>query len=252
MIDVIAMTDIGNVRTVNQDYVRYYQKNDNECLVVLCDGMGGHNAGDIASQLTCDYILEQYQNNNQLESEEDIHTWMIDVINYASQTVKKKSMESVDLEGMGTTVVLALLKDDTLYVSHVGDSRAYLFENHSLTQLTKDDTLVSVLVDAGSISKVEAMYHPQKNILLQAVGVSDVLKIPFLVKKVDDQLILICSDGLYNSLYDNQLIEILNQDKELSKIGEELILAANKFGGKDNIGFALIKNKGVVDNESNK
>lgn len=250
MIDIVALTDIGNVRTVNQDYVRYYQKNDKECMVVLCDGMGGHNAGDIASKMTCDYIMEQYMNQVELK-ENEIQTWMVNVVNYASQAVKKKSYESSELEGMGTTVVVAIIKDDILYVCHVGDSRAYLFQDDTLVQLTKDDTLVNVLVDSGTISKDEAMNHPQKNILLQAVGVSDVLKVPFLVRNIENQLILICSDGLYNSLDDKQLVDILKQDKDLALLAEELIEEAKKFGGKDNIGFALIKNKGVVINESN-
>lgn len=250
MIEVVAMTDIGNVRTVNQDYVRYYQKNQNECLVVLCDGMGGHNAGDIASKMTCDLIIEQYESHMDFHGEDDVHMWMNDVINLANQTVKQKSYESSDLEGMGTTVVLALLIDHDLYVSHVGDSRAYIFDSDHLVQLTKDDTLVNVLVDSGTISKDEAMYHPQKNILLQAIGVSDVLKIPFIHQQLMQEIVLVCSDGLYNSLYDMQLIEILQDNHHLTDLGHRLMDTANKFGGKDNIGFALIRNKGVVENES--
>lgn len=248
---IIAMSDIGNVRSVNQDYVCYSQKNENECLVVLCDGMGGHNAGEIASQMTCDDIIEHYQNHEELTNENQIQTFMSEVIYHAHEKVKAKSFESDELEGMGTTVVLAFVKDDILYVSHIGDSRAYLYQDNKLHQLTKDDTLVNVLVDSGTISKDEAQFHPQKNILLQAVGVSDVLKISFLCQKVQDGLILICSDGLYNSLNDSQLIEILSQDLLLEKMGEELMGAANTYGGKDNIGFALISKKGVVKDESN-
>lgn len=245
------MSDIGNVRLVNQDDVRYYQKSDHESLVVLCDGMGGHNAGEIASQLTCDDIIEHYQNHHEFQNEDEIHTWMNEIINHAHHLVKTKSYENAALEGMGTTVVLVLLKDEEAYVSHVGDSRAYFFDGQVLEQLTKDDTLVNVLLDSGTISKDEALNHPQKNILLQAVGVSDILKISFIKGNLKNGVMVVCSDGLYNSLNDEQLIQILKKDGKLEDIGRELMDTANTFGGKDNIGFALIRKKGVVNNESN-
>ncbi len=249
--EIIAMSDVGNVRSINQDYVRYFQKNKDESLIVLCDGMGGHNAGEIASQMTCDDIIEHYKNHGDFENENEIQVWMQDIINHAHKTVKEKSLEFEELEGMGTTVVIMLIKDNHLYVSHVGDSRAYLFEDNQLIQLTKDDTLVNVLLDSGTISKDEALVHPQKNILLQAVGVSDVLKISFVSRMINEAIILVCSDGLYNSLFDAQLVSIINQDIDIETRGKELMDLANEFGGKDNIGFALIINKGVVNNESN-
>lgn len=249
--EIIALSDIGNVRSVNQDYVRYYQKNEHECLVVLCDGMGGHNAGEIASSLTCDDIIEQYSYCGAFSSEEEIKAWMSDAIYHAHHIVKEKSYESPEMEGMGTTVVMALLLNNKVYISHVGDSRAYLYDNQQLCQLTKDDTLVNVLVDSGTISANEAKYHPQKNILLQAVGVSDILKISFLPLKIDRGMILLCSDGLYNSLSDEQMKDILGKNINIDDKGKELMRTANIYGGKDNIGFALILNEGVVNHESN-
>lgn len=249
--EIIALSDIGNVRSVNQDYVRYLKKNDQECLVVLCDGMGGHNAGEIASSMTCDDIIEQYSYHGCFFNEEDIKAWMSELIYHAHHLVKDKSHESLEMEGMGTTVVLALFLKNRIYISHVGDSRAYLLKKHQFVQLTKDDTLVNVLVDSGTISADEAKYHPQKNILLQAVGVSDILRISFLSQEMDEGMILLCSDGLYNSLSDDQIKEILEKNINIEDKGKELMDAANTFGGKDNIGFALILNEGVVNNESN-
>ncbi len=247
---IIAMSDIGQVRTVNQDYVRFYFKNENEALVVLCDGMGGHNAGEIASSMTCNDIIERYIENADFHNEDEIRTWMHESILHAHRCVQEKSHESKRLDGMGTTVVLAIIKDDCFYISHVGDSRAYLFENNQLTQLTKDDTLVNVLIDAGTISKDEAFFHPQRNILLQAVGVSNYLRISFLSRHISQGIILLCSDGLYNSLFDSQIVRILQQETELEVTGEKLMKDANTFGGKDNIGFALILKEGVVNHES--
>lgn len=248
---VIAMSDVGNVRSINQDYVRYVKRNESECLIVLCDGMGGHKAGEVASQLACDDIIEHYQNRGEFCHVDEIHAWMLDIINHAHHVVKNKSLESEELEGMGTTVVMALLKDDMVYVSHVGDSRAYLFENDILTQLTRDDTLVNVLVDSGTISKDEAIHHPQKNILLQAIGVSDEIKISFIEKKFCQGCLLLCSDGLYNSLDEEQIVRVLKENQSLEECGKELMNEANTYGGKDNIGFALMIREGVVHNESN-
>lgn len=249
---IVAITDVGNLRTVNQDYVRYYQKNNHECLIVLCDGMGGHNAGEIASQMTCDDIIEHYINQEMSDNESEIQIWMQAIIHHAHEKVKIKSYESDELEGMGTTVVLALVKNGNVYISHVGDSRAYICRHHDLFQVTKDDTLVNVLIETGSISKEEAKFHPQKNILLQAVGVSDVLKISFYKASLQDEMILICSDGLYNSLSDQQIVDICMKQQTLEEIGNELMKEAKMYGGKDNIGFAMISMERDNENESNK
>ena len=123
--EIVAQTDIGNVREVNQDYVLYHKKNEHECLAVLCDGMGGHNAGEIASSLACQDIIKFYQLHDEFKSEEEIQTWMSEVIYHANQFLQEKSHLDKELEGMGTTVVLALFKDGYVYISHVGDSRAY-------------------------------------------------------------------------------------------------------------------------------
>lgn len=243
--EIIAKTHIGNLREVNQDYVQYFQKNDNECIAVLCDGMGGHNAGEVASALTCQDIINQYQYAYKLDSDEDIQVWMSQAIYHANTVVKEQSMKNQDMQGMGTTVVVVVVKNNRLHISHVGDSRAYYYNHGELKQLTKDDTLVNALVDSGTITPQEAMYHPQKNILLQAVGVSDVMKISYYVQGFDEGIIMLCSDGLYNSLTNHQMIEMMDRYDVLEDIGECLINEANHFGGKDNIGLILMKNKGV-------
>ncbi|MCD7894715.1 MAG: Stp1/IreP family PP2C-type Ser/Thr phosphatase [Erysipelotrichaceae bacterium] len=238
---IISKSDVGKVRKVNQDYVRSYQKSDNEALIVLCDGMGGHNAGEIASKMTADTIIDAYLSHERFDGIGDIREWMHEVINLANDKVRQQGEINPELEGMGTTVVLALCIDNQVYISHVGDSRAYIYRDDTLTQLTKDDTLVNVLVDAGTISKDEAYFHPQKNILLQAVGVSDFLNVSFISLQLNDDILLICSDGLYNSLFDMQMSQVLSQDITLEEKGNLLLKQANQFGGKDNIGFALVR-----------
>lgn len=243
---IVTMSDIGNVRKVNQDYVRYYQKSEQESLIVLCDGMGGHNAGEIASQMVCDDIIEHYQEHSSFVHDEDIRTWLSSIINHAHQLVKKKSFEAKEYEGMGTTVALLLYQNGDVYISHVGDSRVY-FVDENLHQLTKDDTLVNVLVDSGTISADEAKIHPQKNILLQAVGVSDFLNVSFYHQHVDHGFLMVCSDGLYNSLSDEEILQILHKETDLEKKAAKLMEQARIYGGNDNISFALIVMKGAVE-----
>ncbi|MCD7808457.1 MAG: Stp1/IreP family PP2C-type Ser/Thr phosphatase [Erysipelotrichaceae bacterium] len=238
--NIVTRSDVGKIRKVNQDYVRSYQKSNDEALIVLCDGMGGHNAGEIASQMTADNIIEEYQSLGEFGSIGEIREWMHKVINHAHYKVRRQGEENAKEEGMGTTVVLVLCIKGQVYISHVGDSRAYIYQDDQLIQLTKDDTLVNVLVDAGTISKDEAYFHPQKNILLQAVGVSEFLNISFISRSLNNDILLICSDGLYNSLFDKQIIDVLALDISLEEKGNELLTLANKFGGKDNIGFALV------------
>ena len=243
---IIVKSDIGRMRKVNQDDVRFYQKNENECLVVLCDGMGGHNAGEIASKMVCDDIIENYQNHGVFGDEQEIREWMLSAILHAHQRVEMKSHETQEYEGMGTTIALVLCLNHDVYISHVGDSRVYHVYDE-LKQLTKDDTLVNVLVDPGTISQAEANIHPQKNILLQAVGVSDSLNPSFIQTKIDKGIILVCSDGLYNSLNDEQILDILHLSEDIESRACQLIDIANTYGGQDNISFALIITKGVVD-----
>ena len=242
---IITKSDIGCVRKVNQDYVRFHQKSEHEGLVVLCDGMGGHKAGEIASQMVCDDIIESYQNISSFHDHDDIKNWIMVSIEHAHQKVQLKSHESPEYEGMGTTIALVLCVDDMVYISHVGDSRVY-WMNNGLEQLTKDDTLVNVLVDSGTISQAEAKIHPQKNILLQAVGVSDSLNPSFLEKQIENGFLLVCSDGLYNSLSDEQIVQILCSQEDIQKKSCQLIETAKQYGGQDNISFALISTKGVV------
>ena len=128
----------------------------------------------------------------------------------------------------------------------VGDSRVYWVTDEFI-QLTRDDTLVNVLVDSGTISQAEARFHPQKNILLQAVGVSDSLNPSFLEKQINDGFLLVCSDGLYNSLSDEQMMNILHAQEDIETRASQLMDAANTYGGQDNISFALILTKGVVN-----
>ena len=245
---IIAKSDIGNVREINQDYVDYRILNESETIAVLCDGMGGHKAGEVAALMTCQYILDHFENHDVFLNDEDIQNWMSTVINNANELLMKESSSNKAYEGMGTTVVLCYIRDEYCYISHVGDSRAYYFNEAGLNQLTRDDTLVNALVDCGSITMDEALTHPRKNILLQAVGATDNLKVSFYKQKFEKGLILLCSDGLSNSLHDQQMTDILIHDFDKENVASELMHQSLIYGGSDNISF-IILDKGVFKDE---
>ena len=162
------------------------------------------------------FILERYQEKSSFDSQEDIKEWLNNTILKAHLHLQQKGQENISFRDMGTTVVVAVIKDEKAYISHVGDSRAYYYDGEHLEQLTRDDTLVNVLVDTGTISEEEAFFHPQKNILLQAVGVSSQIQVSYLMIDFHKGMIILCSDGLYNSLFESQIIDILKQEKSLS------------------------------------
>ncbi len=249
--EIFAKTDKGNIRVINQDYIKFEKKDEHEAMVVLCDGMGGHNAGEIASQVTCEDIIEHYKNHGEFYNDDEIQVWMKNLIIHAHEKVKAMSLQSSEYEGMGTTVVMAYIKDNDVYISHIGDSRAYLENGDELLQLTKDDSFVNVLVDSGTISQEDASHHPKKNILLQAIGVGDVLKVSFCKVQLDHHILMLCSDGLYNSLYDSQMISILHEHISQEEKVNQLINYANIYGGTDNIGLVLISKERIMKNGAN-
>ncbi|MEE0965722.1 MAG: Stp1/IreP family PP2C-type Ser/Thr phosphatase [Bacilli bacterium] len=244
--NIVEKVDIGNTREINQDYVGYKQISDNEAFLVVCDGMGGHNAGEVASYMAGQYILECCSLHDEFSNEEEIKAWLHYLINNANRIVHEKSLTDEHLKGMGTTVVLAYIKDHMLYVAHVGDSRAYLVDD-TIERLTVDDTLVNALVKSGSISEEEAQFHPRKNILLQAIGVSTPLKISFYEKELNHQAVLLCSDGLYNSLSEERIKEIFHAYSSLEERAVQLIEQAKIYGGYDNIGLVIADKEELSD-----
>ena len=244
-----GMTDIGRKRKVNQDYL-FFSDEPVGCfpnLYIVADGMGGHKAGDKASS----YAVNRFVELARKETKELPFLVMERLLNEVNEEVYTLSCKEEQYSGMGTTFVAATVVDGIAYIMNIGDSRLYYFDE-KIHQVTMDHSLVEELVRAGELDRAESRNHPQKNILLQAVGVSEHLEVSYTSENVKDALLLVCSDGLYNSLFDSQIIEILQSDIHLEEKGKQLMEAANTFGGKDNIGFALILNEGVVNNESDK
>lgn len=233
--NVICKTDKGMKRELNEDYVLTLKGNDYQLLIVA-DGMGGHNAGEIASKLASmavrDYVFNEYSNTK--DKEELLRI----AISKANDAVYSKAQENKNLTGMGTTLTSILLTGLNAYFGHVGDSRAYIITYNDIRKITQDHSLVQELIDNGSITEREAINHPQRNLITRAVGTEKNVNIDTGCEKIEkDDAILLCSDGLTNYITNDEIFKIVKQKK--AEAVEELINNANERGGSDNISIIL-------------
>ena len=239
MIKTFSITNIGKKRKLNQDYVYTSEQPVGKLpnIFIVADGMGGHKAGDYASKVTVETIVEEIVKSQ----EEDPEIVFEHAIQIANTLIRKRAGESPDLEGMGTTVVAATCKGDILQVANVGDSRLYITNRREIRQITKDHSLVEEMIRMGGIGREEARNHPDKNIITRAVGADDTIKPDFFSVKLDvGDMILMCTDGLTNMLDDEEIRMILEESRDMVEKAESLVEAANAKGGRDNISVILI------------
>lgn len=235
---VSAKSDIGLVRPVNEDNYAIL----NPELFVVADGMGGHVAGEIASKLAIETLIQSLQVDI---TNEDFLSRLDHAISKANQAVFKAALSDPRYSGMGTTLTAVLIKDNNVYCGHVGDSRLYLFRQSTLCQLTDDHSLVWELARAGTISMEETRSHPQRNILTRAVGASETVQIDFkCTELLQDDILLLCTDGLTNMLDDKQICSIISDEVTLDTRLATLVESAKSAGGYDNITAILVQYEG--------
>lgn len=233
-------TDVGRVRQDNQDDYRAGELPGGAVWALVCDGMGGARGGREASQSACDVIESCFgqQYGKCLPGEEE--TFLKKTLIYANRAVFQKAAKDESLAGMGTTAVCALIRSGKAYLCHAGDSRAYLYRDSQLIQLTHDHSYVQELVDCGTITPEEAEHHPQKNIITRALGVDYRLEPEFTVAELcAGDYLLLCSDGLTNAVSKEQL-ELLLHTTPFYDLPDRLIHTANENGGPDNITALLL------------
>ena len=234
-----TITDTGRLRMNNQDFV-FCEENavgSFPNLFIVADGMGGHNAGDTASQLCVNLVAHQIE---QTDKKTPVGIFE-EAVEIANRTIRQYSIEKPEYAGMGTTMVATTIYDDVAYVVNVGDSRLYQMTD-VLRQITIDHSLVEEMVQSGEIRKDEMRTHPNKNIITRALG-TDVSVQPdcFEIEVKPGDVFLLCSDGLTNMLEDFRIEEILREHgDELEKAGKVLVDEANAAGGKDNISVVLV------------
>ena len=233
-------TDVGRVRQENQDDYRAGELPGDAAWVLVCDGMGGAKGGREASRSACDVIercfREQYPQCMPGEEE----TFLKRALISANRFVFQKASHEDALAGMGTTAVCALVRAGQAFLCHAGDSRAYLYRDGALTQLTHDHSYVQELVDCGTITVEEAEHHPQKNIITRALGVDFRLEPEFTSARLQaGDLLLLCSDGLTNAVPRDQMVELM-KTSAFYDLPDRLVDAANENGGPDNITALLL------------
>ena len=244
MIKAYARSDIGKAREINQD--AYYITEDpfsDVQLFILADGMGGAKAGDIASRLAIN-CARSYVENNLKDTPKDrdsLIQLLASSMEYANMVVYEKSLENKDYEGMGTTLEICLIYNNKAYIGHVGDSRIYRIRKDIMRKLTQDHSYVQQLVKDGTITKEEAEIHPQRNMLMKALGCNAFVEPDVMVKGfLKEDTLVICSDGLTNMVTQDDIFNIVKENFEFAP--KELIERANQNGGLDNITVITIKN----------
>ncbi|MBQ3932420.1 MAG: Stp1/IreP family PP2C-type Ser/Thr phosphatase [Lachnospiraceae bacterium] len=233
-----AKTDIGAMRKTNQDYIFCSMKPVGSLpnLFIVADGMGGHKAGDLASR----YTVEEFLNVVEASESENPISIIEEAVRKSNIALINKSKESIDYEGMGTTLVVATFIRNSLYIANVGDSRLYCI-NNDIQQITRDHSLVEEMINLGELDRKNARTHENKNIITRAVGVdSEVVADFFEVDYSKDDIILMCSDGLSNMIDDEDIKRIINESTDLEAACNMLIETANANGGRDNISVILI------------
>ena len=238
-------TDPGKVRSHNEDSVTIVKNLSGDYLLLVADGMGGHKAGEVASSVAVTTIGSRFQSLSSLGSKVDAITWLKEIIEEVNTTIIKYAEEHVNATGLGTTLVCAVLTKDYLIFANVGDSSGFVYKNEKLYKVTKDHTLVNILVESGELRPEEAENHPQKNVLMKALGAAPKIEADIFDVETTVDGILLCSDGLTNMVSKEQIERVLN-DKELDineKI-DKLILKSNLRGGNDNISIAFLSREG--------
>lgn len=227
-------SDVGRQRKINED--GYLIK---EPVFAVADGMGGHSAGEVASAVALQTIEKQLQ---KIPEEQEIPDFLARSIQEANAAIFQKSTTEMEQRGMGTTLTVALLLKDRVYIGHIGDSRAYLLREDKLSQLTEDHSLVAQMVKEGMLSPQEAEIHPQRSVLTRALGVEPSAQIDICVSQIKPKdKILLCTDGLTAMLSDVEIEEILNTPRDPQSICKTLVDAANEHGGADNITAVLLE-----------
>ena len=235
------LTDAGKVRSHNEDSVTILKNSNNEHLLIVADGMGGHRAGEVASSMAVTHLGKRFTSISSVGSKLDAVNWLTDNVNEINKEILNYAENNPDSKGLGTTVVVALLTKEYLIFGNIGDSSGFVLKNQKLHKITKDHTLVNLLVQAGDLTEEEAKFHPKKNVLMKALGASEKAELDIFDVETDIEGIFLCSDGLTNMLTNEQIEKVLD-DKEL-EIEEKiikLIRKSNARGGTDNISVAYL------------
>lgn len=239
----VFMTDRGKIRLHNEDNGGIFMNPHGQRLAIVADGMGGHRAGDVASEMTTQHLKLLWENSTRIHTAEEAEQWLREAVVQVNQEIFQHSLHHTECEGMGTTIVASICTNLFATVVNIGDSRCYLRNESGFKQLTEDHSLVNELVRSGQISKEDAEHHPRKNVLLRALGTEELVEMD--IKTIifeEEDVLLLCSDGLSNKVSQEEMASILSDTNlSLEEKAEEFIKMANQYGGEDNITLAIVE-----------
>lgn len=240
-----SASHVGMRRSENQDYHDFFSPENGEynrkgLLVVLADGMGGHAGGAKASRTAVETVMQEYYRSNSPDIEASLETAFL----AANEKVFTIGQSEEEYEGMGSTLTAVVIKKGLLYFAHVGDSRGYIADEHGISQFTEDHSFVASLVKAGAIRPEDAKQHPEGNVITRAIGIRAELEVdvdeePIALQK--NQYILLCCDGLWGQVPDEEIHDTIRQYREPNDICEKLVEKANESGGPDNITVVVVR-----------
>ncbi len=234
------LTDAGKVRDHNEDSVIIVKNAQNDYLMAVADGMGGHSAGEVASSIAISYLGKHFNETFMNMSKVDAVSWIRNSVNEINTLIFQHEKENPESKGMGTTLVLAIITNDYILFGNIGDSSGFVVKDNHLHKVTYDHTLVNLLVSAGELTKEEAKEHPKKNVLMKALGANDPIEIDVFDCDMEISEIMLCSDGLTNMLDQDQIERVLLGDTDIEDTVIKLIRKANNRGGTDNVSVAYL------------
>ncbi len=235
----ITTSEVGQIRTENEDSLGVF-KVDGGLLIIVCDGLGGNNAGEVASQLAVDSIYNHFRNSPGDNYIEKIKSSVTET----NKVIYEKASSDTKLNGMSTTAEVLFIKKDKAYIGHIGDSRIYKFTDNKLEQLTKDHSFVQKLVDDGVLSEKEAEFHPNRNIITRALGDSNIVEADvkvFDIQYGEDIFFFACTDGV-NCVADNEELQDIFELKDMNKIAHDISELIEERGAPDNFSFVIAGN----------
>ena len=234
------LTDPGKVRDHNEDSVTILSNDNGEYILAVADGMGGHKAGEVASSIATTHLEARFVSLDTLGTKEEAIEWLREVTKEINDKIFAYTFQNPYSKGMGTTLVVAIRTRDYVLFGNIGDSSGFVYKNGKLVKVTKDHTLVNLLVSTGELTEEEAKYHPRKNVLMRALGANNPIEIDIFDVDISVRGILLCSDGLTNMLTFEQIEKVLNSKDNIEEKIIKLIRKSNSRGGTDNISIAYL------------
>lgn len=241
------LTDKGKVRDHNEDSVVIVENFNKEILMAVADGMGGHNAGEIASSIAITHLGKRFKEVATVGDKEDAIRWLQETVSEINVLIYKYTDEHPESSGMGTTLVTAILTKNFLLIGNIGDSSGFVVKNKKIHKITTDHTLVNLLVKSGELTEEEAKDHPKKNVLMKALGAITNVEMDIFDVETDIDGVFLCSDGVTNMLEPEIIEKVLNDKSSVEDKVNKVIFKCNNRGGNDNISVAYLEMKGAVE-----